>query len=47
MRAGVQQDPESSGEYGDEIDEFIKKHYENEEKEKNEAAKRFSSAAVS
>ena len=44
IKAGI--DPESSGEYGDEIDEFIKKHYETEEKEKMEAVKRFSSAAA-
>jgi len=44
VKAGI--DPESSGEYGDEIDEFIKKHYESEEKEKMEAVKRFSSAAA-
>jgi len=39
-------DDSSSGEYGDEIDEFIKKHIENEEREKKkEGVNRFSSTA--
>jgi len=45
IKAAVTEDS-SSGEYGDEIDEFIKKHIENEEMENiKEGLNRFSSTA--